>query len=90
MIRLSKEELNGVSLYWISMAAVSDRFDVEIEGGTIHRLPDGTVALDVNMRSCEPAEYVTLDMTELFGKDAKEVADELSKALVMNLRTGEL
>ena len=59
MIRLTKAELNGLVKHWSVMATIEEKTGIEITGARIHRLDDGTVALDnIVALAGEPVEYV--------------------------------
>jgi len=59
MIRLTKAELNGLVKHRSVVAAIEEKTGIEITGARIHRLSDGTVALDnIVALAGEPVEYV--------------------------------
>jgi hypothetical protein len=59
MIRLTKAELNGLVKHWSVIATIEEKTGIEITGARIHRLGDGTVALDnIVAFAGEPVEYV--------------------------------
>ena len=80
MITLTKAELNGLVKHWSVMATIEEKTGIEITGAHIHRLGDGTVALDIVVALAdEPVEYVPLD-SEIFEVEIpEEITDELAQ-----------
>ena len=82
MIRLTKAELNGLVKHWSVMATIEEKTGIEITGTHVHRLDDGTVALDINVALAgEPVEYVPLDSEILEVETPEEMADEFHRIL---------
>ena len=80
MIRLTKAELNGLVKHWSVMATIEEKTGIEITGAHIHRLDDGTVALDIIVAlTDEPVEYVPLDSGVFEVEALEEITDELAQ-----------